>query len=63
MLLLSNEKRALVRRLARSGRIAWVSTWPADNGLKRHRAAVVSFQLALAGIAEAIRVRGRRQRE
>lgn len=29
-LLLSHEKRALVRRLARSGRIAWVSTWPAD---------------------------------
>jgi hypothetical protein len=30
VLLLSNEKRALDRRLARSGRIAWVSTWPAD---------------------------------
>jgi HAD domain in Swiss Army Knife RNA repair proteins len=30
VLLLSNEKRALVRRLARSGRITWVSTWPAD---------------------------------
>lgn len=30
MLRLSNEKRTLVRRLARSGRIAWVSTWPAD---------------------------------
>ncbi|GKV72965.1 MULTISPECIES: HAD domain-containing protein [Pseudarthrobacter] len=28
--LLSCEKKALVRRLARSGRIAWVSTWPAD---------------------------------
>ena len=26
---LSCEKKALVRRLARSGRIAWVSTWPA----------------------------------
>jgi hypothetical protein len=26
VLLLSNEKLALVRRLARSGRIAWVST-------------------------------------
>jgi len=31
LLRLSNEKRALVRRLARSGRIAWVSTWPADS--------------------------------
>ena len=31
LLRLSNEKRALVRRLARSGRIAWVSTWPADT--------------------------------
>lgn len=30
LLRLSNEKRSLVRRLARSGRIAWVSTWPAD---------------------------------
>ena len=28
--LLSCEKKALVRRLARSGRIAWVSTWQAD---------------------------------
>ena len=31
LLRLSNEKRALVRRLARSGRIAWASTWPADT--------------------------------
>jgi hypothetical protein len=30
LLRLSHEKRALVRRLARSGLIAWVSTWPAD---------------------------------
>jgi hypothetical protein len=30
LLRLSHEKRALVRRLARSGRIGWVSTWPAD---------------------------------
>lgn len=30
MLRLSNEKRALVRRLARSAGIAWVSTLPAD---------------------------------
>lgn len=30
LLLLSNEKKALVRRLARTGRIAWISTWPAD---------------------------------
>ncbi|QOD05665.1 HAD domain-containing protein [Pseudarthrobacter sp. BIM B-2242] len=30
VLLLSHAKRALVRRLARSGKIAWVSTWPAD---------------------------------
>ncbi|MEO5315989.1 HAD domain-containing protein [Pseudarthrobacter sp. CC12] len=30
LLRLANDKRALVRRLARSGRIAWVSTWPAD---------------------------------
>ena len=29
--------------------------------LKRHLAAVVSFPLALAGVAEVIRVRGRRQ--
>ncbi|MBE4719535.1 HAD domain-containing protein [Pseudarthrobacter sp. AB1] len=29
-LTLSGEKAALVRRLARCGRIAWVSTWPAD---------------------------------
>lgn len=28
--LLSCEKKALVRRLARCGRIAWVSTWPAE---------------------------------
>ena len=27
---LSCEKKALVRRLARSGRIAWASTWPAE---------------------------------
>lgn len=27
---LTCEKRVLVRRLARSGRIAWVSTWPAE---------------------------------
>ncbi|WP_422758845.1 HAD domain-containing protein [Paenarthrobacter sp. C1] len=27
---LSDTKRSLVRRLAGSGRIAWVSTWPAD---------------------------------
>ena len=31
--------------------------------LKRHLAAVVSFPLALAGVAEVIRVRGRRQYE
>lgn len=31
--------------------------------LKRHLAAVVSFPLALAGVAEVIRVRGRRQDE
>lgn len=31
--------------------------------LKRHLAAVVSFPLALAGVAEVIRVRCRRQRE
>jgi hypothetical membrane protein len=31
--------------------------------LKRHLAAVVSFPLALAGVAEVIRVRGRRQRD
>lgn len=31
--------------------------------LKRHLAAVVSFPLALAGVAEVIRVRGRRQNE
>ncbi|GAC1376188.1 MAG: hypothetical protein NVSMB43_16220 [Pseudarthrobacter sp.] len=30
LLRLSNEKKALVRRLARTGRIAWVSTWPTD---------------------------------
>lgn len=30
LLRLPNDKRALVRRLARCGRIAWVSTWPAD---------------------------------
>jgi hypothetical protein len=30
LLRLSNEKKALVRRLARIGRIAWISTWPAD---------------------------------
>lgn len=29
-LILSEVKVALVRRLARCGRIAWVSTWPAD---------------------------------
>ncbi|MFJ4210703.1 HAD domain-containing protein [Paenarthrobacter sp. NPDC089675] len=27
---LSNQKKALVLRLARIGRIAWISTWPAD---------------------------------
>ena len=31
--------------------------------LKRHLAVVVSFPLALAGVAEVIRVRGRRQSE
>jgi len=31
--------------------------------LKRYLAAVVSFPLALAGVAEVIRVRGRRQRD
>ncbi|MDQ0664733.1 hypothetical protein QFZ35_003231 [Arthrobacter ulcerisalmonis] len=31
--------------------------------LKRHLAAVVSFPLALAGVAEVIRDRGRRPRE
>lgn len=31
--------------------------------LKRHLAAMVSFPLALAGVAEVIRVRGRRQRD
>lgn len=31
-------------------------------GLMRHLAAVVAFPLALAGVAEAIRARGRRQR-
>jgi hypothetical protein len=30
ILRLSTEKLGLVRRLARCGRIAWVSTWPAD---------------------------------
>jgi len=31
--------------------------------LKRHLAAVIAFPLALAGVAEVIRVRGRRQRK
>ena len=30
LLQLSSEKKVLVRRLARTGRIAWISTWPAD---------------------------------
>jgi hypothetical protein len=34
-----------------------------QHSLLRHLAAVVAFPLALGGVAEVIRVRGRRQRD
>ncbi|TQJ69421.1 hypothetical protein FBY31_3564 [Arthrobacter sp. SLBN-100] len=42
--------------------VGW-ATMDSPYDLKRHLAAVVAFPMALAGIAEVIRVRGRRQRE
>lgn len=42
--------------------VGW-ATMDSPYDLKRHLAAVVSFPLALAGVAEVIRVRGRRQTE
>jgi hypothetical protein len=42
--------------------VGW-ATMNSPYDLKRHLAAIVSFPLALAGIAEVIRVRGRRQRD
>lgn len=42
--------------------VGW-ATMNSPYDLKRHLAAVVSFPLALAGVAEVIRVRGHRQRE
>jgi hypothetical protein len=42
--------------------VGW-ATMDSPYDLKRHLAAVVAFPLALAAIAEVIRVRGRRQRD
>jgi hypothetical protein len=42
--------------------VGW-ATMNSPYDLKRHLAAVVSFPLALGGVAEVIRVRGHRQRE
>ncbi|TPV50313.1 hypothetical protein FJ661_12260 [Pseudarthrobacter phenanthrenivorans] len=42
--------------------VGW-ATLDSPYDLKRHLAAVVSFPLALAAVAEVIRVRGRRQDE
>ncbi|WP_223252989.1 hypothetical protein [Arthrobacter sp. AFG7.2] len=42
--------------------VGW-ATMDSPYDLKRHLAAVVAFPMALAGIAEVIRVRGRRQRD
>lgn len=41
--------------------VGW-ATMDSPYDLKRHLAAVVAFTMALAGVAEVIRVRGRRQR-
>ena len=41
--------------------VGW-ATMDSPYDLKRHLAAVVAFPLALAGVAEVIRVRGGRQR-
>ena len=38
------------------------ATMGSPYDLKRHLAAVMTFPLALAGVAEVIRTRGRRQR-